>query len=192
MWYFALQMSSSVCSNIFPVFFFSFFFYFWETERGRAQFGEGQRENETQNLKQALGSELSAQSPTWGLNPQIMRSWPELKSDAQATEPPRHPYIFPVFKAGLFSYYWVRRQDTSPLWETVFIKLMWICILYINIYNFVFYIYKYFINYFNTYLCMCIYTYINNIIFIIYDVDQSSANQAIYTATAFAYARQRF
>ena len=29
--------------------------------------GEGQRE-ETQDQKQAPGSELSAQSPTWGLN----------------------------------------------------------------------------------------------------------------------------
>ena len=31
--------------------------------------GEGQRERETQNLKQAPGSELSAQSPTLGLEP---------------------------------------------------------------------------------------------------------------------------
>ena len=30
--------------------------------------GEGQRERETQNLKQAPGSELSAQSPMQGLN----------------------------------------------------------------------------------------------------------------------------
>ena len=34
----------------------------------------GQRERETQNLKQAPGSELSAQSPMWGLNSQTMRS----------------------------------------------------------------------------------------------------------------------
>ena len=32
--------------------------------------GEGQRERETQNQKQAPGSELSAQSPTRGLNSQ--------------------------------------------------------------------------------------------------------------------------
>ena len=31
--------------------------------------GEEQRERETQNLKQAPGSELSAQSPMQGLNP---------------------------------------------------------------------------------------------------------------------------
>ena len=48
--------------------------------------GEGQ----TQNLRQAPGSELSAQSLTWGLNPWTMR-WPEPKSDAQPTEPPRRP-----------------------------------------------------------------------------------------------------
>ena len=35
---------------------------------------ERERERETQNLKQAPGSELSAQSPTWGSNPQTVRS----------------------------------------------------------------------------------------------------------------------
>ena len=40
-----------------------------ERERERAR-GEGQRERETQNPKQAPGSELSAQSPTWGSNSQ--------------------------------------------------------------------------------------------------------------------------
>ena len=44
--------------------------------------GGAERERETQNLKDAPGSELSAQSPTQGLNPQTTRSWPELKSDA--------------------------------------------------------------------------------------------------------------
>ena len=46
------------------------------------QAGEGQRERETQNLKQASGSELSAQNPNWVSNPQAVRSGPELKSDA--------------------------------------------------------------------------------------------------------------
>ena len=40
------------------------------------------RERETQNLKKAPGSELSAQSPTQGSNPQAVRSRPEPKSDA--------------------------------------------------------------------------------------------------------------
>ena len=38
------------------------------------KWGEGQREGETQNLKQAPGSELSAQSLMQGSNPQAVRS----------------------------------------------------------------------------------------------------------------------
>ena len=37
--------------------------FIFGTERDRAQVGEGQREKETQNPKQAPGSELSAQGP---------------------------------------------------------------------------------------------------------------------------------
>ena len=55
--------------------------------------GEGQRERETQNPKQAPGSELSAQSPMQRLNSQTARSWPEPKLDAQLTEPPRRPSL---------------------------------------------------------------------------------------------------
>ena len=51
------------------------FIFIFERER------EIQRK-EIQNLKQAPVSELSAQSPTWGLNPQTARSRPEVKSDA--------------------------------------------------------------------------------------------------------------
>ena len=39
-----------------------------ETETDRVLVGEGQRERETQNLKQAPRSELSAQSPKQGSN----------------------------------------------------------------------------------------------------------------------------
>ena len=46
------------------------------TERDRAWTGEGQRERETQNRKQAPGSESSAQSPTRGSNSRTARSWP--------------------------------------------------------------------------------------------------------------------
>ena len=60
-------------------------------ERDRVWTGQGQRERETQNSKQASGSELSVQSPTRGSNTQTVRSWPEPKSDAQPTEPPRRP-----------------------------------------------------------------------------------------------------
>ena len=56
---------------------------------GRVQLGEGQRERETQNPKQAPGSAQSAQSPTRGSNSRTVRSWPEPKPDAELTEPPR-------------------------------------------------------------------------------------------------------
>ena len=45
-----------------------------ERERDRARAEEEQRERETQNPKQAPGSELSAQSLTWGLKSQTVRS----------------------------------------------------------------------------------------------------------------------
>ena len=80
-----------------PLFFFNVFIYFWD--RDRAWAAEGQREREMQNLKQAPGSELSAQIPTWGSNPQTTRSWPEPKSDAQLTERPRHPKTKILLKA---------------------------------------------------------------------------------------------
>ena len=44
------------------------FIYFWEGESGSVRVREEQREKETQNPKQAPGSELSAQSPTRGSN----------------------------------------------------------------------------------------------------------------------------
>ena len=58
-------------------------------DRERAWAWEGQRQEATQNLKQAPGSKLSAQSRTLGLNSETTRSWPETKSDTIPTEPPR-------------------------------------------------------------------------------------------------------
>ena len=49
---------------------------------------EGQTEGDTES---EAGSRLSAQSPMWDLNSQTVRSCPEPKSDAQATEPLRGP-----------------------------------------------------------------------------------------------------
>ena len=49
------------CLNFFKV-------YSFLRERDKAPAGEGQRERESQNLKQAAGSELSAQSPMRDLN----------------------------------------------------------------------------------------------------------------------------
>ena len=40
----------------------------FDRERDRTSVGQGQRQRDTQNLKQAPGTELSAQSPMWGLN----------------------------------------------------------------------------------------------------------------------------
>ena len=55
-----------------------------ESERDSAQArgGGGGRERETQNPKQAPGSEPSAQSPVQGLISRNVKSQPELKSDA--------------------------------------------------------------------------------------------------------------
>ena len=69
--------------------YFLIFIYFWvstspggaEREGQSISRGEAERERETQNLKQAPGSELSAESQTQGSNSRIMRSYPELKSD---------------------------------------------------------------------------------------------------------------
>ena len=58
-----------------------FLMFLFESEADRAWAAEGQRERETQNPKQALGSELSAQSLTWGWNSWTMRPWPQPKSD---------------------------------------------------------------------------------------------------------------
>ena len=66
------------------------------------EWGEGQRERETQNLKQAPGSELSAQSPMWGSNPPTVRSWPKPKSRVRcltdwATQAPLQISLFFFF-----------------------------------------------------------------------------------------------
>ena len=84
---------------VFFLLFKKFFFHIYSflRDRDRAWVGEGQRERETQNQKQAPGSELSAQSPAQGSNSWTSRSWPELKSDAQLTEPPRHPWNPGIF-----------------------------------------------------------------------------------------------
>ena len=77
-----------------PLLFKNIFFfdvYLSLRERDRAWTREEQRDRETQNPKQAPGSEPSAHSLMWDLNSWTMRSWPEPKSDAQLTEPSRAP-----------------------------------------------------------------------------------------------------
>ena len=63
-----LIVATSLLKAMPAIFFFHFMFIF-ERERDRAPAGEGKRKRETQNPKQAPGSELSAQSPKWRLNP---------------------------------------------------------------------------------------------------------------------------
>ena len=72
-------------------FFFLMFIYFWESDWQHVSGVEAERGKERQNPKQAPGSELSAQSPTRGSNSRAVRSWPEWKSSAGPTEPPRCP-----------------------------------------------------------------------------------------------------
>ena len=63
--------------GIFKKNFFNVYVFFErkrERERDREEVGKGQRKRETQNLKQAPGSEPSAQSLTQGLNSRTARS----------------------------------------------------------------------------------------------------------------------
>ena len=73
------SMSPTLPLSIFFKKLFLMYVYF---EREREQAEEGQREQGTQNPKQAPGSELPAESPMRGSNSRTMRSWPELKLDA--------------------------------------------------------------------------------------------------------------
>ena len=124
-----------VCCFLFLI--FLTFIYFWETERGRVWAGEGQRERETQNSKQAAGSELSAQSPTWGPNSQIVRSWPEPKSDTQPTEPRRRPkkcFLKVDFRVPggsvswvSYSWFWLRSWSHSSWVRASRGALCWQC-----------------------------------------------------------------
>ena len=54
--------------------FFNVYLFLTETETDRVRARKGQKERETQNLKQVPGSELSAQNPMQGLNSQAVRS----------------------------------------------------------------------------------------------------------------------
>ena len=85
------------------------FFWMFIFERDRARAGDGQRETHTQNPKQAPGSELSARSPTRGLNPRTARSW---LRQSQLLNWLSHP--------GVLKYKWflpcfspLRQKDTS-------------------------------------------------------------------------------
>ena len=94
------SQKEKIAKELLVFFSFSFFFNFFKFYlflRERAWVGERQGERETQNLKQAPGAELSAQSPMRGSNSQTVRSRPEPKSDTQPTEPPRRPCFLELF-----------------------------------------------------------------------------------------------
>ena len=64
----------TLLQQAFFFFLFLIFFngYLFLRDRDRVRVGEGQKDRETQNPKQAPGSELSAQRLTWGSNHEIM------------------------------------------------------------------------------------------------------------------------
>ena len=78
------------------------FIYVWRRERAWA--GEEQRERETQNRKQAPGSEPSAQSLTRGSNPRTVRSWPGWSRTLNRL---RHP------GAPTFIHFWEMERDRA-------------------------------------------------------------------------------
>ena len=77
--------------------FFLKFTYLFLREREHMSWRGAEREGYTES---EAGSRQSVQSPTQGSNPGTAKSWPEPKSDAQPTEPSRHPskYIFNIFQ----------------------------------------------------------------------------------------------
>ena len=78
--------------------FFLMFIYFWEREweRERESMSRGRAERDWDTESKA-GFRFWAVStePNVGLEPmrRVVRSWPELKSDTQPTEPPRRSYL---------------------------------------------------------------------------------------------------
>ena len=84
------------------------FIFIWKTERNKVWWGTGrERDRQTQNPNQAPGSKLSAQSSTQGSNSQTVRSWLELNSDAQLTEPPRCPENGYFLKCHLYQQFFM-------------------------------------------------------------------------------------
>ena len=71
--------ATQVPHHIYFFFFIRKCLFFRERGGGEGRRKEAETERETQNLKQAPGSDLSAQSPSQGSNPQAVRSWREPK-----------------------------------------------------------------------------------------------------------------
>ena len=103
---------------------------------------EGQRERETWNPKQAPGCELPAQSLTQGLNSLTASSWPETKSDAYLTKPPRVPpqgilkkytvqkhFSYTLRRYRINHYFILMKEIIWSIWNQVFIykKIVLLC-----------------------------------------------------------------
>ena len=77
------------------------------------KWGKVEREREEDRGPEA-DSVLTAEIPMRGLNSRTVRSCPELKSDAQPTEPPRRPLYF-IFKTIAYAQQmFVDRHWESP------------------------------------------------------------------------------
>ena len=85
-----VSTSSSLKSVIFSLFFLNVYLFLRETET-ECEWVRGRERGRHRIWSRLPGSQLSAQSPTRGSNSRAVRSWPEPKSDAQPTEPPRRP-----------------------------------------------------------------------------------------------------
>ena len=109
----------SIClSSVLTFLFFNLLknVYFWDRERA-SNWGKG-RERVGDRRSEA-GSALTAESPMWGLNLQMVRSWPKPKSRVWClTEPPMHLLMFPfTLQKCLSACNWVFAQCTAvELW----------------------------------------------------------------------------
>ena len=74
------------------------FYYLFLRETGRAWVGEGQREKETQNLKQASGSELSEPDAGLELMNREVTTWAEVGHVTIWTTQASHSIFFKLQK----------------------------------------------------------------------------------------------
>ena len=95
-----------------------FLMFIFEREGDRVWAGEGQRETEIQNLNQAPGSKLSAQSPMWGLELKTceIMTWAEVGHSAYwVTQSP----LFSLYlkKMGLWTcrVFWLNFADSISM-----------------------------------------------------------------------------
>ena len=89
---------------------------------------EEQRERETQNLKQAIASELSAQSPTWGSNSELQGhdlSQSQTLNQLSHQVPPKGPALNTITLALGFATYELWRDINI---QTIAESKIWKCL----------------------------------------------------------------